>query len=69
MSSFCGCGQKKEDEREKVSAGGCRMLYIFRISDGKLRDLIANSFYYLCEVVDKSLPENGCGKFKEIRKA
>lgn len=32
------------------------------------RGLIAHYFYYLTEVGDKSLVENGCGKFEEIGK-
>lgn len=51
-----------------MDAGGCRMVCRFRISGGKLRGLIANYFYYLSEVGDKSLLESGCGKFEETGK-
>lgn len=40
----------------------------FRISGGNLRSLIANYFYYLSEVEDKSLLENGRGMFEVIGK-
>lgn len=32
------------------------------------RSLVAHYFYYLTEVRNKSLVENGCGKFEETDK-
>lgn len=58
----------KRGKKEKVGAGRCRMVCIFRISDRKLRGLIANYFYYLREVGDKSSLENGCGSLRKLKR-
>lgn len=44
------------------------MVCIFRISGWKLRGLIADYLYYLCEVGDilMSSLENGCGSLRKL---
>lgn len=50
-----------------MGAGRCRRVCRFKISGRKL-SFIANYFDYLSEVENKSLLENGYGKFEEIGK-